>query len=291
MYRARLKETIQSAANRWVFHRFGLHLDRLNEETASRMLSARETDFLRKEIAGAAHEFLETVLPPEDRLSWGEVDTLTAEFLALYDDRVVRDNSGGSQFADSFWIFCLARAFRSDTVIESGTHKGHSSWLFRKACPAADIHCFDVSFRQLGYRDAAITYHEMDWMNVDMSAPRGARALCFFDDHINQALRVRQAFERGFRLLMFDDDLPLHGLHATGDPPVPTINMLLSQGLAEGDVIEWRRRGKRKRYVHCEDNTHGARGLIVSHAHTPDISGLLRCRPQGGLTVVRLRET
>ncbi len=264
---------------------------RIYEETASKMLSPREVDFLRKEIASTAHEFLKVVLPPSEHLEWQEVYALTADFISLYDQRPVRDNNCGSQFSDCYWIFCLANALRPDVIIVSGVYRGQSSWIFRQARPMAEIHCFDINLRNLVYRDPDITYHETDWINADVPSPRGARTLCFFDDHINQALRVRQAFERGFRHLLFDDDLPLNALHAVGNPPVPTINMLFDRRLAEGDVIEWLRKGRYKCYVHHEDNVHGARDLIVSHAHTPDISRLLNYRPQGGITFVRLRGT
>lgn len=85
------------------------------------------------------------------QLSWAPPDAASrarqavADFFALYPRRPVLDNSGGSGFNDSLWLFALARALRPELIVESGTHRGHSAWLFRQACPEAEIHSFDIA--------------------------------------------------------------------------------------------------------------------------------------------------
>src|SRR6266478_3651445 len=63
--------------------------------------------------------------------------------------------------------------------------------------------------------------------------------LCFFDDHISQVLRIEQARSCGFTNLIFDDNLPVHGLHGDGSPPFPTVDVVFNDDFAQGEVIEW----------------------------------------------------
>ena len=288
---ARIKERLRIALNRLVFHRMGLDLRKRRDENefASRILSRRHAEALQADIAAIASEFLAAdgrFLPDPGRAA---VATMVDDFFALYEVRPVTDNTGGGKFADSFWLYFLARVLEPALIVESGTHKGHSSWLLRAASPDATIHCCDVSFANLLFRDPASHYHESDWMEVDLAAADPARSLCYFDDHINQAQRIAEAHARGFRLLAFDDDRTARTLYATGHPPVPTIAMLFDETLRPGDEIRWRRHGVARNYIFREEDTFHARALIERHARTPDIAAVTRYRPQAGLTVVKLR--
>ncbi len=218
------------------------------------------------------------------------VETAAAEFFALYPTRPVPDNSGGSGFSDSFWLYTAGRLLAPRLVVESGVYRGQTSWLLRRACPDARLYCVDVDLSQAQFRDASIRYHEGDWTELTFDAVDSARSLCFFDDHVNQARRVREAHERGFRTLLFDDDLPAETLYATGAPPVPTISMLFDETLRPGERVEWLRHGRPHHYVVDAADTHGARALIASRHVTPDLTPIVRYRAQGGLTLVRLVE-
>ena len=116
-----------------------------------------------------------------------------------------------------------------------------------------------------------------------------AAGLAFFDDHVNQCRRVREAWERGFRLLAFDDNFPADQLYATGIPPVPTLAMLLDPDLVPGTELVWLRRGKRRTCTYTEDDTCGAAALIDRAIPLPDLAPATRYPPQSGLTLVRLR--
>ena len=259
-----------------------------SREMGSRPITPAITVALQNRIAEVAFDFLTTHHDFGLPIIRSDIATITRDFFGVYNRRVIVDNEGGTKFNDSYWIYLIARLRNPAFILESGSHKGHSSWLFRQACPDAEIHCFDVSFAHLEYCDPAITYLEHDWMDVDIRCPDPARSLCFFDDHINHAMRVRQAYERGFRFLTFDDDLGVHNVYATGHPPAPTISMLFDPDLRDGTTLKWMRHDRAKSYTFHEADTYDARSLIAAHAKTPCLSSITRYRPQSGLTIVGL---
>jgi hypothetical protein len=218
------------------------------------------------------------------------LDGLVAQFFDIYDRRPVADNAGGSGVNDSLALFVAASLAAPRLIVESGVHKGHTTWLFRQACPAADIRAFDIDLGRLAWRDPAARYHESDWSEAAIGPVDPAVAFAFFDDHVNQCRRVREAWERGFRLLAFDDNFPADQLYATGVPPVPTLAMLLDPQLAPGMELTWLRHGKPRRYTVAEADTHDAARLIEVAVALPDLAPASRYPPQSGMTIVRLRD-
>ena len=209
-------------------------------------------------------------------------------FEAVFEDRPVRDNRGGSGLNDSFWLFVLARAVDPALIIESGSHKGHSSWLFRQACPKAELHSFDISWDKLEHRAEGAKYHLHDWSEADLSSHAGKSSLVFLDDHINHARRIEEAHDRGFRLLLLDDNFPAYQLHATGGPPVPTLAMLLDPSLEDGREITWTRNGKAYGFVFREAEAAPARALVARHLVLPELAPVTAYSPGSGLTLVKL---
>lgn len=218
-----------------------------------------------------------------------ELCRLVERFLPLYDDRPVRDNSGGSGFNDSLALYAVASLAAPALIVESGVHKGHATWLFRQACPDASIHAFDIDFGHLVCRDPAAHYEMCDWSQVTVGPIDPTASLAFFDDHVNQCRRVREAYDCGFRLLVFDDNYPADQLYATGVPPVPTLAMLYDTDLAPGTELRWLRRGKPRTYTYNPDDTYGAADLIDRAVTLPDLAPATRYPLQSGLTVVRLK--
>lgn len=161
------------------------------------------------------------------------------DYYRLFEKRPVRQSYGGSGFNAGLILFVAARLAAPRLIIESGTFKGFTAWVFRSACPEAEIHCFDITFAELAYKDPTIHYHEHDWMERGLGLARPEDTLCFFDDHVSQARRIIEAHERGFKHLIFDDNLPVHALHRDGTPAVPTIDMIFDEHLADGETIEW----------------------------------------------------
>ncbi len=242
---------------------------------------------------------LETAIPVFDRLQKiapaGALDRASAALAAfpeLYDARPVRDNSGGSGFNDSLWLFVLARALAPSWIVESGVHKGHSTWILRQACPDARIFSFDITLKNIQYSDDNTEYFEGDWCN--WGNPSGldpARGLIFFDDHIDQARRLVEAAERGFSTALFDDNFAAEHLYATGGPPVPTLAMVMDPDLATVPEIEWTRSGKLYRYAVDREALAEARSLIEHYEVMPDLAQFTRFPLGSGLTVVTIRSS
>ena len=212
-------------------------------------------------------------------------------FQDLYDARPVRDNFGGSGFNDSLWLFVLCRALAPSVIVESGVHKGHSTWLFRQACPTAAIYCFDITFENRVYHVVKAQYFEHDWMEAELpfkSLPKDH--LIFFDDHIGHAQRLRQAHQRGFRLAVFDDNFPAYNLYATGGPPVPTLAMIFDPDLETDTEIAWTRNGKAYSFHYDAKEVQGVAALVERVEVLPELAGLTRHNLGSGLTVVQFAE-
>jgi hypothetical protein len=250
-----------------------------------RVLSPRPAARLRARVAEAVAGFWRAEAPGIEPAA---VAAAIDAFFALYPERPVADNSGGSGFNDSLWLFTTARLLAPALIIESGVYKGQSSWLLRQAAPDATLHSIDLDLAQRCWRDEAIAYHEGDWSELALRAPDRGTALCFFDDHVSQARRIREAHARGFRTLLFGDDVAAETLHATGRPPLPTVSMLLDDTLVPGERIEWLRGGTIHHYVVDGADIASARRLIRRAAPMPDLAPITRCRPQSGLTLVTL---
>ena len=245
--------------------------------------AARTQSCLRRTVA-SVFERLERAPPGAAERALAAL----TEFPNLYEERPVRDNQGGSGFNDSLWLFVLAHAFSPEWIIESGVHKGHSTWLFRMACPTARIFSFDIDLAKRIYIDEATAYFEHDW--TQWSVPPDldrARTLVFMDDHIDQARRILEVSARAFPVVLFDDNFPAELLHATGGPPVPTVSMIMDDALREQPLIEWTRNGKLYRYQVDMDAVQSARAAISKHLVLPDLAEITRYPLGSCLTVVQ----
>ncbi len=242
-------------------------------------MEARQIEAVGSLVAGSLAE----VHPDAAETAYAAVTA----FYALYDERPVKDNKGGSGFNDSLWLFVTASVLRTEFIVESGVFKGHSTWLLRQACPGAEIHCFDPELGNLVYRDPEARYHAGDW-NETAVAVSGRPALAFFDDHMDQGRRVLEARERGFRSLLFDDNFPADNLYATGHPPLPSLAMIFDESLPETAELSWVRNGKV--YAATLDMTARKRvkPLIEKYSVLPDLAPLTRYSAGSGLTLVKL---
>lgn len=198
-------------------------------------------------------------------LKMDEMDTFTREFIDMFPSRPVKDNVGGGGMIPNYWLFIVAKTLQPTLVVESGVWKGQTSWLLRQACPDAEIHAFDISLKNLEYKDNTISHHEHDWMNSDIKNGNPDKGLVFFDDHINQAKRVREAYKRDFKWLVFDDNVPVDQIHRIGIPPLPTIGMLFDEKLKEGDPISWQLKEKVYKYNFSLKDTYNAKELISNY--------------------------
>ncbi|MCR9256677.1 MAG: hypothetical protein NXI16_11340 [Alphaproteobacteria bacterium] len=217
----------------------------------------------------------------------GQAADAVDAFLAVWPNRPIPDNTGGSGFNDSLSIFVLARLSGARRVIESGTHRGHSAWLFRQALPGAMIDSFDVNHGNLQYRAEGVRFHERDWNAADLTGD--ADSLVFFDDHMSHARRLIEARERGFTRILLDDNVPAHALFATGTPPFPTLEMIVDDGLKDGQRFTWQRNGKPFEATLDGDLVRRAREILDRYAVLPDLADVTLYGPQSRLTAVTLK--
>ena len=211
-------------------------------------------------------------------------------YFSCYRASPLSDNTGGSQFNDGLLLFVLARLLAPRRIIESGTHRGFSSWLLRHACPDAELHSFDIDHSQLALRAEGASYHLCDWTEHDLTSGAEDNTLIFFDDHISQARRIREAAARGFRHLLFDDNYPVTTLYATGGVPVPTVAMLQDDSLRGGEELAWTRNNTLYRYRVDADSLTSARRLISRAVGLPDVTDLTEYRSPSRMTYVELLE-
>ena len=225
---------------------------------------------------------------PTTATATGHVGPAVRTFLRIYGARPVADNASGSRFNACAWLFVLTRLFSPRLIIESGTHRGQSAWVFRQAAPDAAIVTFDITHELLAHRLDGIDYRLGDWNGADLPPVTADTAIAFFDDHVDQARRVREASALGFRWLVFDDNLPSHLLFVTGRPPAPTVSMLYESGLRDGERLSWTRHGRLRSMDLDLADCRKARDLIAHWSIVPDFRPVTGYRPQTGLTVVKL---
>jgi len=252
------------------------------------MLSARQHARLEAEIVRMLTPCFAEILAAPPAHAESQVAEAVAAFFPVYARRPLPNNKGGGLINDSLCLYVTARLLAPSFIAESGSYRGHSAWLLHQACPAAKIVSFDVRLAQLGHREPGITYCEGDWMLHDLPAFDPATALVWFDDHINQARRLREARARGFRRALFDDNFPVFNLYATGGVPLPTLAMVMDDSLRDGEEIRWMRHGKT--FTYRFDNAHifGCREIVERYIPLPDLTAVTRFSPPSGMTYVEI---
>ena len=166
----------------------------------------------------------------------------------------------------SCWLFQLVRALKPQVIVESGVLRGSSLFSLRCASPVPKVFAFDLDFSNLAFHADTIEYRQQDWGTADDVHPEGPNDLCYFNDHINNCMRIRQCYERGFKHLVLDDSPDFGEIQAYRFPAVPTVAMIANDKLQEGDTLEWNWQGYRLRYTFRTEDTFGAKALI-DHCH------------------------
>ena len=139
-------------------------------------------------------------------------------FIKVFEKRPYVENPHGTKFAHQFAVWCTVRKLKPLHIIESGIYRGLLSWMMRQAAPNAqlifidpgpslrwkDNHSDTVYMTNKNFKD----FKDVDWasLNLDFN-----RTLIYFDDHQSGLVRTLQAYNRGFRYIMFDDNYHLIG--------------------------------------------------------------------------------
>jgi hypothetical protein len=213
------------------------------------------------------------------------------EFRQVYLDMPITRNVYGVNFASGLILFLMARNLNPSLIVESGVYKGQSTYFLASACPRATILAFDPNLRELAYRTPGVDYYEHDWMSSDVKCDPIGTGMCFFDDHQSQAQRIIQAHKRGFRHLVFDDSWPIESVTGCGWPPLPSVDLVISDPLTPGEVVKWVEEGKMWTYIHTEEMQKlcsEARALIKAAYDVPTLYRECAIAPKSALKFVEL---
>lgn len=215
-----------------------------------------------------------------------------SEFRITYLSSPIANNHYGVNYATGLALFLITRHLNPVVIVESGVWRGMSSYLLRAAAPHAKIFAFDINLGNLRHRSRDARYHECDWSRSDITT-MGQQALAFFDDHVNQARRVIEAHDRGFRYLLFDDSWSWGAISGCAGPPLPSIDMLMNNDLFIGEQVEWIEAGKLWTYVYDEQDAElcrSARGMIREAHDVPTLFRQTGIYPTSALKFVRLKD-
>ncbi len=217
-------------------------------------------------------EFNNNTIFPD--LKTDSIEKITKEFIEIFPKRPLKNNIGGAGLIPSYLLFLITRLMNPSLIVESGVWRGHTAWVFRKASPNAEIHTFDISLKNLEVKDESIFFHEHDWTQWNFRGKEIDNSIIFFDDHMNQAKRVREAYKKGFKWLIFDDNVPVDLIFRVGKPPIPMLSMLFDKKLKEGDNITWELKGQTFNYKFSQKDTYNARKLIARYVVFPTFTNL-----------------
>ena len=215
----------------------------------------RIVDLNIRELDVFTSEFIETVTGSTQPSLQEDIH----EFINYIDDNPASGHTGTTPPGSLLWLFLIARSLKPKVIVESGIYHGASLHCLRHAAPSSSIFAFDLSLAPLLFEDHSIQLWEKDWSEVGIHA-KSDRDLCYFDDHINHGLRIRQAFERGFKNLIFDDAPFLGEIHQFRWPGLPTVPMIMN--CQDGDFLQWQYDEEYLEYKFEEKDTYGAKNLI-----------------------------
>ena len=233
-------------------------------EMLSPEVQARQTSAFHAAISQSLTNFpgLTKRLPPEADIQ---------AFVHTVPQCPVAQDTGGGGLSAAVLLWTIARAIDPALVVESGTFRGFTTWVLRQAAPQARQYAFDISFAERQRVETGVEYHEHDWMSVPLQAPSGTSALIYFDDHVDQWRRIREAAARGFRYLVFDDSLPSTALHNDGWAAAPTVDMLFETDITDGEEIRWRTECGPFCLRYDAAQARATRDLIRHHVRLPDL--------------------
>jgi len=231
--------------------------------------SVRLSPGLRDRVLLSFAKRAEEFLSKELDLSVEGIDSDVEDFFRLLKSNPARNyQSGSTSDRQNLWLHLLTTQLEPETVVESGVFVGKSLYTLREAAPDASLHAFDIDLGGLKFQDESISYHEYDWSESDVNCDNQL-GLCHFDDHINNGRRIREAYERGFKHLVFDDCPRVSEMHSYRYPGAPTAMMIARDELEEGDCVEYHWNEKKLRYQFEPDDTWGAEKVIDTAHYFP----------------------
>ena len=254
------------------------------------LVGSKITDQQNALIAQSVRSFFDRTAS----LGGSSQEQLTAqisEFREVYLNAPITMNNYGVHFSTGLFLFLIARRRNPALILESGVYKGLSTYLLSAACQKSVLHAFDPNLNELTFRSSNANYHAMDWMQYDIECEPPGSGLVFFDDHQCQASRVVEAYDRGFRHLVFDDSWRIEAVMGCGWPPVPSIDMIMNESLEANEIVQWMEDGRIWTYVHDQDMQQlsaKARALISAAYDVPSLYRETGLGPTSAMTYVEL---
>jgi hypothetical protein len=266
----------------------GVHLVKCEYD----LISSGFTDSCQSIVTAKVQERIDSLL--SDLKSIGINDRFNtpgrlADFHRDYLVSAVKNHGGGIQYNNAIVLFSIASALSPSLIIDSGTFRGFSAWVLRRACPGARISSFDVSLQNLRIREPSVNYVQSDWFSGGPDAEDWKNSLCFFDDHVDQVKRIEEAATRGVRWAIFDDDTSVGATHqGHNSRSFPKVSFLYSD-LESVEKLSWQNRGRQHDLIIDHARLASARLLVESYVRLPEISSITGCSYQLPLTLVKLR--
>ena len=248
-----------------------LELQVLSQDFDARLDQPAQLNRIFSALGGVADGWLERqkLFPVQSKF-----DSCKAveKFYEAYLDSPFRTKQGGSRFNNLVWLHLIAKAMEPELMIDSGTFHGASAWAF--ALAGTPVYSFDIDLSRLAMRVDGVVYSECDWTAFDWKGRNLAKALVYFDDHLDQVRRLIEASERGIPVAIFDDDFPVTSFAAmAGDGhPLPKIEFVLDEQLRGARELSWIDHGRRLVFKVDPAYLDRARALIADTERLADTS-------------------
>lgn len=250
----------------------GIEVSPVKTEFQARLVSETHLSRMFSILAQAASDFLasQQILTINQRF---DIEAEIGRFYRSYLDSPFTRFAGGSRIGNLLWLDLIAKWTAPDVIIDSGTYRGASAWALAQGAPKARILSFDIDLSNLALRCENVEYIEKDWTSLDFDTIEKTRSFCYFDDHVDQGRRLKEAADRGFPLAIFDDDFTVYGFApmAHGGFAIPKISFLLDDSLADGEVIEWVEGAQRFSWTVDRKKLDALKGLISATERLPNL--------------------
>jgi len=150
---------------------------------------------------------------------------------------------GGVGENDHLNLWCISHVFKPKKYIESGVHIGSSLHAFIDSPNIDEIFAIDPKLSKLKIPVSQIPggklIDDKDFSQIKITVS-GKESLVYFDDHINTANRIIEAYQKGFKYILFDDSTGLEKICKKLYPPIPTIPMIMNyEELPIGEELSW----------------------------------------------------
>ena len=266
-----LKRVAFRALNR-ALARAGLQLGRRELDFQDIFLDQHTKAQLIAALAGSYREWLagQSVFQPGADY---DIDEAVTGFFDAWITSPFRERGGGSRFNNLLWLSLIARSHAPNLIVDSGTFQGASAWALHIGSPDTPLYSFDIDHSSLKLRcEGQVAYVEQDWMASEL--PQASKVLAYFDDHLDQVMRLRQAIERRVGLVIFDDDFPLSSYYAMAPGPhvLPKFSFVLDESLVDGMELHWRAGGRAHSWIVDRAYLDSVKPAIAATCRLPNTS-------------------